>query len=58
MQRIGRASTVSEEDNFSARAEGRYALFNELSDAFDEFGGKVELDASAFLELAPYFVSG
>ena len=58
MQRIGRASTVSEEDNFSARAEGGGALLSELSNAFDELGGEAKLNASAFLELAPYFVSG
>jgi hypothetical protein len=58
MQRIGRASTVSEEDNFSARAERGCTLFNELSDAFDKLGGKAKFNASAFLELAPYFISG
>ena len=58
VQCIGCASTISEEDDFSAAAQDRRTFFSKLCDAPHELVRKTPLHASAFLELASYFFGG
>jgi hypothetical protein len=52
------AATVSEEDEFAARPQGRSRLLSERRDTRDQVVGKRLFDAGAFFQLSSDFISG